>query len=494
MGNGGQVFTPWLAEEKNIPIDNMITDKEYPATHSMSTAWYMVDADGNVGLMDFNENGPVPKLNCVRHEFGLSNLVFGQGFSENDNCGGIHLSVSQIQELLGQPIKPNELWNEACLAIAPEYTAEFLSLCNSKDITNYGCISPDINLFFVDVFDCMDSDDNIIEGSPLDKMIKADMIRAIYKVPELDVDSDYNNDSKSIEFTKNFDNTPYYIYSQPYWTSCPQRRMNIPSNPVKITQIDEEYRGRLLHVPVRFSDSEDLQIAQWFECYADAQRMLIDDAEYTLFPIDKNTGKYCLTGRFLFDFYEYCPDKELYKCAKCDHQCASTDRFTKSPTPTVLYVVDPANKTEVIDRLDLPQEIKDKTALFSYIPYFPYRTPQYWMIIDNVKKYMNVENLTYLLSSSHGWFERLVQTINPHVIIIDNRALPVFTSVFPVANNEVLINDTSYPIFTDTSVKENSKRIIDLAKTPYRGKTFRMTYTEQEVNDLKQQGKAIEYD
>ena len=34
--------------------------KEYPATHSMSTAWYCVDEDGNVGIFDIDDNGPVP--------------------------------------------------------------------------------------------------------------------------------------------------------------------------------------------------------------------------------------------------------------------------------------------------------------------------------------------------------------------------------------------------------------------------------------------------
>ena len=56
----------------------MIFDKEYPATHSMSTAWYMVDADGNVGLMNFDDNGPVPEFNQVSPEATLTNLVFGQ--------------------------------------------------------------------------------------------------------------------------------------------------------------------------------------------------------------------------------------------------------------------------------------------------------------------------------------------------------------------------------------------------------------------------------
>ena len=31
----------------------MLHDKEYPATHSMDTAWYIADEDGNVGWTDF---------------------------------------------------------------------------------------------------------------------------------------------------------------------------------------------------------------------------------------------------------------------------------------------------------------------------------------------------------------------------------------------------------------------------------------------------------
>lgn len=36
-------------------------DKEYPATHSMETAWYAADEDGNIALIMYNDNGPVPE-------------------------------------------------------------------------------------------------------------------------------------------------------------------------------------------------------------------------------------------------------------------------------------------------------------------------------------------------------------------------------------------------------------------------------------------------
>ena len=38
----------------------MFIDKEYPATHSMSTGWFVADKDGNIAIFDFNENGPIP--------------------------------------------------------------------------------------------------------------------------------------------------------------------------------------------------------------------------------------------------------------------------------------------------------------------------------------------------------------------------------------------------------------------------------------------------
>lgn len=37
--------------------------KEYPATHSMWTSWFAIDEDGNVAIMECDDNGPAPR-NC----------------------------------------------------------------------------------------------------------------------------------------------------------------------------------------------------------------------------------------------------------------------------------------------------------------------------------------------------------------------------------------------------------------------------------------------
>ncbi|MDE6652625.1 MAG: hypothetical protein K2K08_09545 [Paramuribaculum sp.] len=472
----------------------MITDKEYPATHSMATAWYMVDSEGNVGLMAFDDNGPVPAFNSVEPDLYIPTLAFGEGFSADEKCEGIHLNLSQIHEICGEPKNPDdiEMWSRIALAIKNEYTSRFLLLCDNGDITNYGCISPEMNLFYVDAYDCIDSNkNNIIVGSTLDKMIKTGMIEAIYQIPEWEVNSEYDQITESVVFTKNFENAPYYIYCQPYWTSEPQHRMNTPSTPVKVEQIDEESRKRLLHVPVRFKDEEDIQIAQWFVCNSNDPELAVNNAGYSLFPIDKHTKRYCLTNPFLFDFFEYCPSKLNYGCSGCSRDCASTIRYIGSLEPTILYVVSPTRGFSVINQLEQLQDIQEKIAVFSYIPKFPYKKTKHWMSIDSVKNQMTKNVLIALLSSSRAWFENIVKTINPKVIIIENEALSVFASVFPVVHNEVIINNIGYSIFNKKSINENIELIKSLAKSPYQGEIFKMTYTKQEVEDLKRDGKVF---
>ena len=84
----------------------MKQDKEYPATHSMSTAWYAADEDGNVAIIDYNENGPVPwqtEQTCIEE------LVFGH---DEDYKNGvflpIQLSDDQIYDLIENPSDPKD--------------------------------------------------------------------------------------------------------------------------------------------------------------------------------------------------------------------------------------------------------------------------------------------------------------------------------------------------------------------------------------------------
>ena len=51
----------------------MITDKEYPATHSMSTAWYCVDEDGNVVEPEYDLDDDLIYLSRYDYEGEVNN-------------------------------------------------------------------------------------------------------------------------------------------------------------------------------------------------------------------------------------------------------------------------------------------------------------------------------------------------------------------------------------------------------------------------------------
>ena len=115
----------------------MKLEKEYPATHSMSTAWYVADEEGNVGIMDFNENGPVPWQ--TEPETAVDYLVFRH---EEDYKQKIYLNIDltdeQIDDLLGAPHSPENLqdvsyWFDCVLQIDRDKENVFLELANNQD-------------------------------------------------------------------------------------------------------------------------------------------------------------------------------------------------------------------------------------------------------------------------------------------------------------------------------------------------------------------------
>jgi hypothetical protein len=133
----------------------MKTDKEYPATHSMSTAWYIVDEEGNVGILYFNENGPVPK---ETEQTGIEDLMFGHEEDwEKKQTLPIELSEQQIFEMLSDPRLPEDTdFNYfTVVEISKEKESEFLELAKADDVDIINCISKDLGLYQVDFEDAM---------------------------------------------------------------------------------------------------------------------------------------------------------------------------------------------------------------------------------------------------------------------------------------------------------------------------------------------------
>jgi hypothetical protein len=81
----------------------------------------MSDEDGNVGIMEFNENGPVP---WGIGDYDLTALVLGV-----EDGLKIDLTDEQIFELLGEPYPKDKIsWSFCIIQIDPSRTDEFLRI------------------------------------------------------------------------------------------------------------------------------------------------------------------------------------------------------------------------------------------------------------------------------------------------------------------------------------------------------------------------------
>lgn len=92
----------------------------------MSTSWYIVDDEGNVGIMDYDENDPVP--------WGIEEITgddLKYGHLEDYRTGKFlqfNLTDEQILDLLHEPHKPSEEtdWYNCVVKIDRKKTDQFL--------------------------------------------------------------------------------------------------------------------------------------------------------------------------------------------------------------------------------------------------------------------------------------------------------------------------------------------------------------------------------
>lgn len=272
----------------------MLLEKEYPATHSMSTAWYLVDEDDNVGMMDFDDNGPIP-FGTPSEEY-IEQLASGYALKaeETHHCP-IHYTKEQLKELLGKENTPTEqaYWGQVVVRIDPAKKEQFLALLSEAGVKHYWCMSEEEQLYFTYSLEQEKLKDKATgkETSLLEKLLDKGILLGGYDWELFWLDVDYEGDEPKLE--KYFETAPFYMYAQPYSPNRLQHRLHVPEHPVKLSQIEAQHRGRFLRIPRRFSELVQMQIARYLPCglaYVDDPQVQVDGSSYLLLP-DEDGGQ-----------------------------------------------------------------------------------------------------------------------------------------------------------------------------------------------------------
>jgi len=461
----------------------MKLNKEYPATHSMETAWYVADEEGNVAIFDFEEYGPVP---WGVEETEVSELVFGH--EENYNTHeylNIDLTDDQVDDLIEKPHSPEEenIWFECAVEIDTSKEKEFLDLAAMIQNNNVICISQRRGLYRVDFFDDTE-ESKPKKDSALQKMIDRGIVKRVYRTKQFWMNDEPNETEDGFKFKKDFKSAPYFIYHEPYWPELLQKRVIIPSNPVKLEQVPQPLRERIPVLPVKFVETEYLQIAEYLPshfCAVDGNDL--NGYEYMLAPTGDGVKSWVLSDILFPVSMENCFENGSYRCKKCKKECWGTRKKLFTHHPTVLIIFHPFYQYDYnliissnpIIKCGVLLPLLFRSSLGSYDNY----TDWY-----KIKETVSDERFASIFKQNGFTFEHTVNRFRPHVILADEWSLPILREKYGKAGRTLVINKEGYPLYSMQELETLNDEIEAIARKPYRGEVMPQVISVEEMKKL----------
>lgn len=252
----------------------MKTDKEYPATHSMSTAWYFVDKDDNVAIFDIEDNGPIP-TEASKSDSSISELCFDDPIVNTDGTKRLNFTDEQVELMFKgawQPeVKDDFYWSDDVFQIDLLREGEFLDYLakhqkKKRESWDHSmepiCLSKKLGIYLVDL-------DGYSFGKGLNNphakyLIESGIILRFCACPYYD---SFTDEWERYDKFYPEANCPYYLYSNDWDAFFAHRRLNVPLHPMKLSQMPEHLKNKITRVNLRFSESEKVQIASETPCY-----------------------------------------------------------------------------------------------------------------------------------------------------------------------------------------------------------------------------------
>jgi hypothetical protein len=234
---------------------------------SYTTAWYIADEDGNLGLIDFDRTGPIPIRSP--YEAVVPDMYFGEAFFEDSFSVCIKMTDEQIKSLLVEDVKRLTDYSFYASNIYVEIDKARKDLFfeyakKDDDFLINGCLSDNLGIYSISTIGEYTKKGTLKVRSALKKIKDADLIKKVFEVKDISVcemyDEYYDDKGNLIreEPRTYYDVLPYFLYYQ-------SDRINIPTkNVMHISQVEEKFRDKILRVPGKFKDLKYLQIAEWY--------------------------------------------------------------------------------------------------------------------------------------------------------------------------------------------------------------------------------------
>lgn len=442
----------------------MIKEKEFPATHSMSTSWFGIDKDGNVAIFNFEDNGPVPQ---GLHEECEDSLILEKFVRRKGPFKYLPFTTEQALHIVNiledaTTFKAEDPHFETYIQINPnkQYDFEKFLIDRFESIPNCieDCpiiINHEIGLYLIDFIDWSTDDLQTLIDSGLICKWRCFVI-------------DTNGISISSEKEPQFMGMPFYLYQQDYSPSQMMELIYKPSVPLKSHQLHETIIDEAMKFDFRFDKKDLLQIAEYYP-YNASESLLEYEPDFCANWLPVNSDTDALIREYTVQNYWCC-----HSCSLCEF--CSDERYKNIEDFFISQAVDFPNI--VILRAPEDEKIHQdefllKLSLFSICMPIIYGYP--WVSwqerFDNVNKIRyNKVQVNSCFSNCKAHLEEHLEILNPYVIILSKNAFEYMKKQYSSDGNTILINNREFPIIFIEALSDHQKELENILKLPYRGK------------------------
>lgn len=450
----------------------MIIDKEYPATHSMATSWFMVDLDGNVALIDIDDNGPVPI--SIPKEENYQSILFGTMPDDNTGMKRIPLTKEQAQGIISAT-KPVGDVTEApyadIMVIDTAMRDRFIEI--AMKVTKgdeFVCLSEEDGLYLCDLF--------VYDNAELEaEVLKLYTDKVILRTNYLDALDLFDNEAEGKRLMGKF---PFFFYDQGYSNiTFPATRESVPAHPFKEEQLSEKARKGALRIPVHFRDAEMIQLEEYYDCDSYfSEDVKINEGIYDYLPNAEG-------GNSFFRKSSVYGPSCGGGCRKC-----YTDGFVNSAYvegrrlcdyPTGLIILEPTNSRLAWQDNDLP--VSRKSVFIPYMLGIPSRKSSYMSTEDAWAELTDEERERFTDNCMEN-MEHFIRCYRPRVIIAVGKAAEVFAKRYRASSHRVTVEGQEYPFFTWEEKDGHMDEIMTLLDLPYLGKVAPRVISEEEAESV----------
>lgn len=450
----------------------MKTNKEYPATHSMSTAWFAADKDGNVAIFDFNENGPVPQCAFVDNfESMMANEFAEEPITNGMLMPSVKFTDEQLWELssnyLDEDIskyKVGDYIEKSYIKIKENKFDEFIEELNNEGVF-------DSEFYCIDDIVCLSKNQGILyvqsEIEITEKLLT--LIEKVGYAEEFIVFDNYNESTKTVDYDCIKPYMPFYIFAQPYWTPYPMKKVFEPKYPFKISQLPKYTQGSITILPIKFSEHNYLQIAEYLPIIARTD-WGENEVFYEVFPQQYFSFKYAKLGNATEGSSYYLMSSvlnaQIFVLAQTEYQA--------SFVPTIFVIAEPFDGMYWKDTEGFINFFANN---YVYLPII-WSFSEDYEIKERYKNYSSEDKIKYF---SKSYIENNIRFFNPYLILIKDEIKFVFEHYYKLENNRITINNQIFPYFLFSEMEQHRDEIVEYSNKEYRGVIIPTKLTKSDI-------------